>query len=153
MTGPIPPGVLATIVRAGLVLPRPPFPGQPWRPRTEAEVHLLRQARQMDRARQVLLGEVGRLRKVLVDHHVADRRQLAGQCPLTPQQLETLAAAAAGETLGETALRLIVSVDTLKSRRSRIVKLLGARDLSHAVALAMAAGWLTAQDVTGGGAP
>lgn len=153
MSGPIPTGVLATIARIGLVLPRAPYPGQPWQPRTEAEAHLLRQARHMDRARQVLLGEVGRLRGALADLHAADREQGAVQRPLTVAQWEALAAAARGETLDETAARLIVSVHTLKSRRARIVRLLGARDLTHAVALAVAAGWLTAKDVTGGGAP
>lgn len=147
---------LATIIRTGLVLPKLPFPGRSWEPRTGAERHLLGQARALDLVRRQLLGEIGRLRQELGEREVRRMHVLTGPTrPLTAQQLEVLAGAATGETLEETASRMCLSFHTVKSHRVRAVKRLGARDMTHAVALAMAAGWIAPESVplTGGGAP
>ncbi|MCZ0996383.1 hypothetical protein O1L44_30015 [Streptomyces noursei] len=87
------------------MLPRGPRPGQPWTPRTDAESHLLIEARRLDRARLQLLGEVGRLRHQLgvrrTDGQV--RRETAARlaerwsgCPLGVSQLNVLIGAARG---------------------------------------------------------
>src|SRR5687767_2026140 len=55
--------VLEQIRTAGLVRPGGPYAGREWRPRTPAEAQLWREACRLDRVRQLLLGEVGRLRQ------------------------------------------------------------------------------------------
>jgi DNA-binding CsgD family transcriptional regulator len=152
--------VLDQLRKAGLVLPRPPYPGQEWKPRTDAEQHLLGECRRLDRVRQLLLADVGRLRQevaktprrelIAADARTADRLR---DCPLTQAQIDIVAAAAAGESVEETARRLFLSCDAVKSHRQRAVLRLHARNLAHAVALCTAAGWITAGQITGGVAP
>jgi DNA-binding CsgD family transcriptional regulator len=61
---------------------------------------------------------------------------------LTPRLFDTLQGLAAGENLGETAARLNVSEDTLKTHRRRLYKRLGATGGAHAVAIAGSQGLL-----------
>lgn len=156
----LPPSALAQLRRAGVTLPRPSAPGTEWTPRTDAERHLLRECHRLDRIRQMLLAEVGRLRQSLGQapqrERVAAAARTAGRlsaCPLTTGQLSVLAAAAAGESPEDTARRLVVTYDTVRSQRQRAVHRLGARSVTHAVALAVAAGWITREQVTGGVTP
>lgn len=150
---PLPDGLLAQLRKGGLVLPRPPFPGKTWSPSTGAERHLLREGYRLDRVRQQLLAEVGRLRWVYADH-AARRRPGAPQvpvsCPLDAEQLAVLAAAAAGENTRDTCRRLLMPYDAIRSRKRRIAAQLGARNTTHAVALAVAAGWITAEQINRG---
>lgn len=149
--------VLAQLRTAGLALPKSPYPGQAWAPRTDAEQHLLRESRRLDRLRQLLLEEVGRLRKeaghkprrevIAAAAHTAGRLK---DCPLSPQERAIIAAAAAGESPQETARRLCLAYDTVKSHRQRALSRLEARSVPHAVALAVAAGWVSARQVTEG---
>jgi len=151
---------VAQLRTAGLVRPRSTYPGQAWAPRTDAEQHLLREASRLDRLRLRLLEEVGRLRQELTQTprrevtaaaaRTADRLR---DCPLTPALLGIIAAAAAGESQEETARRLCLSYDTVKTHRQRAVMRLEARNVTHAVALCTAAGWVTAQQITEGVAP
>ncbi|WP_086746175.1 helix-turn-helix transcriptional regulator [Streptomyces scabiei] len=150
--------VLAQLRTAGLVLPRGPYPGRSWAPRTEAETHLLAEARRLDRARQLLLVEVGRAR------HGAPRRdgreywqaaaraalRHAVDCPLGNSQLAVLVGAALGEQPEETAARLELALGTVKTARQRAIRNLGARSITHAVALAVAAGWIRPRAADGG---
>lgn len=62
---------------------------------------------------------------------------------LTPRLVDVLQALAAGETLGETAARLRLSEDTVKTHRRRLYARLGARTGAHAVAIASGRGLLT----------
>lgn len=76
--------------------------------------------------------------------HITDR---AAQAPfggrrLTPRLVDTLHALAAGENLPETAARLQVSTDTVKTHRRRLYKQLGAKSGPHAVAIASRQGLL-----------
>jgi len=65
---------------------------------------------------------------------------------LTPRELEELALAASGKEVPEIARRRALSIETIKSRRRLILAKLGARNVTHAVALAYEAGILpTAQ--------
>ena len=66
---------------------------------------------------------------------------LEGQ-PLNDRETEILAGAAEGETAIETGRRLYLSSETVKSYRKRIIAKLGARNGTHAVALALRAGLL-----------
>lgn len=164
--------VLATIARAGLVLPRPPFPGQRWQPRTPAEQHLLRQARALDVMRRQLLAEIGRLQAGvghlygkgrLLQAEVAEleetvrdlgrerepRADLVGD--LSPAELEVLVSAATGESGEEFARRMCINPHTVKTRRRRAIRRLGARSFTQAVAIVVAAGRATT--ALGGGAP
>lgn len=152
--------VLAQMRAAGLARPRSLSPGQEWKPRTDAEQHLLREGYRLDRLRLVLLEEVGRLRKeaghkprrevTAASARNADR--LKG-CPLSPQERAIVAAAAAGESLEETAQRLCLAYDTVKTHRQRAVSRLEARSIPHAVALSVSAGWVTTRQITEGVAP
>lgn len=152
--------VLAQLRARGLVLPRGPRPGQAWTPRTEAESHLLVEARRLDRARQALLAEVGRLRHALGVRRGdgQERREEAARlaerwsgCPLGVSQLNVLIGAARGELPEETAARLRIAHDTVKTARRRAVMRLEARSVTHAVAIAVTAGWITPEDIDGGG--
>ena len=62
--------------------------------------------------------------------------------PLNPREREILAGAAEGETAAQTGARLYLSPETVKSYRKRIIAKLGARNGTHAVALALRAGKL-----------
>ena len=66
---------------------------------------------------------------------------LQGQ-PLNDRETEILAGAAEGETAVETGRRLYLSSETVKSYRKRIIAKLGARNGTHAVALALRSGLL-----------
>lgn len=149
---------LAQVRTAGLVRPRPPYPGQEWKPRTAAETHLLREGHRLDRLRLLLLEEVGRLRREIAGTPRAELMAAAArkadrmsQCPLTPAQLAAVAAAASGELPEDTARRLCLSYEALKSSRQRAVSRLQARSMTHAVALTLAYGWLLPGDVLGVG--
>jgi DNA-binding CsgD family transcriptional regulator len=62
--------------------------------------------------------------------------------PLTPREREILAGAAEGETAAQTGARLYLSSETVKSYRKRVIAKLGARNGTHAVALALRSGLL-----------
>ena len=62
--------------------------------------------------------------------------------PLTPREAEVLAGAAEGETAAQTGARLFLSSETVKDYRKRIIAKLGARNGTHAVALALRTGLL-----------
>jgi DNA-binding CsgD family transcriptional regulator len=62
--------------------------------------------------------------------------------PLNDRETEVLAGAAEGETAAQTGARLYLSTETVKSYRKRIIAKLGARNGTHAVALALRAGKL-----------
>lgn len=61
---------------------------------------------------------------------------------LTDRELDCLRLAAAGLTGRETAARLYLSPQTVKFHRSNILRKLGARTTTHAVALAIHRGFL-----------
>lgn len=67
--------------------------------------------------------------------------------PLSAREIEILEAAARGETMEETAKRLWLSFETIKSHRRHIIAKLGARNLPHALALAIRSGALSVDDV------
>ena len=67
--------------------------------------------------------------------------------PLSERELEVLAAAAGGETMDETAKRLWLSLETVKSHRRNVIAKLGARNLAHAIALAIRNGILSVDGV------
>lgn len=62
--------------------------------------------------------------------------------PLTEREEEILAATADGHTAAETGRRLHLSSETVRSYRKRIIAKLGARNGTHAVALALRTGLL-----------
>ena len=62
--------------------------------------------------------------------------------PLNDREADILAGAAAGETAAQTGARLYLSPETVKSYRKRIIAKLGARNGTHAVALALRSGLL-----------
>jgi two-component system, NarL family, response regulator len=62
--------------------------------------------------------------------------------PLNERETEILAGAAAGETAAQTGARLYLATETVKSYRKRIIAKLGARNGTHAVALALRSGKL-----------
>ena len=62
--------------------------------------------------------------------------------PLNDRETEILAGAAEGETAEQTGARLYLSTETVKSYRKRIIAKLGARNGTHAVALARRTGKL-----------
>jgi two-component system, NarL family, response regulator len=62
--------------------------------------------------------------------------------PLNEREAEILAGAANGETAAQTGARLFLSPETVKSYRKRVIAKLGARNGTHAVALALRSGLL-----------
>ena len=62
--------------------------------------------------------------------------------PLTDRETEILAGAAEGETAAQTGARLFLSSETVKGYRKRVIAKLGARNGTHAVALALRRGLL-----------
>jgi two-component system NarL family response regulator len=62
--------------------------------------------------------------------------------PLNERETEILAGAADGETAVQTGQRLYLSPETVKSYRKRIIAKLGARNGTHAVAVALRTGRL-----------
>jgi DNA-binding CsgD family transcriptional regulator len=67
--------------------------------------------------------------------------------PLSERELEVLHAAARGETMDETATRLWLSLETIKSHRRYVIAKLGARNLPHAIALAVRSGLMSVENV------
>ena len=71
---------------------------------------------------------------------------------LTVQQLRVVIGLARGETVIETARRLALSPDTVRTHRRRLFRRLRVHNGAHAVAIAFANGWITRHDlVTPGG--
>jgi DNA-binding CsgD family transcriptional regulator len=70
--------------------------------------------------------------------------------PLTDRETEVLAGAAEGETAAETGKRLFLSSETVKSYRKRVIAKLGARNGTHAVALALRSGLLPVEGLRAG---
>ncbi|HEY9457591.1 MAG TPA: helix-turn-helix transcriptional regulator, partial [Gaiella sp.] len=62
--------------------------------------------------------------------------------PLTARERDVLAGAADGETAEQTGARLYLSSETVKSYRKRVIAKLGAKNGTHAVALALRTGLL-----------
>lgn len=60
--------------------------------------------------------------------------------PLTVRELEVLTLAADGLLLEEVGAKLFISLDTVKTHLIRLRRKLGARNCTHAVALALKAG-------------
>lgn len=152
--------VLAQLRKAGLQRPRPPYPGRAWVPHTDAEQHLLREGCRLDRVRLLLLEEIGRLRRETarmprkeVLAAAARTAERLRQCPLSQAEVAIVAAAAAGESVEETAHRLCLPYDTVRSRRQRAVSRLQARSIPHAVALCVSAGWITSWQIEEGVTP
>lgn len=134
---------------AGLLLPRAPRPGERWVPRTDAEAHLLREAQRLDHVRQLLLAEVGRLRRASGERSGAEIREEAAreaarlrECPLSPSLLGVVAAGAAGLTQDETATRLHFASASVKTSRARVAAILGTRSFGHSIAVCVQAGWV-----------
>lgn len=159
MSAPLPEMALVQLRAAGLARPRSPQAGQAWTPSTKAEQHLLSEAQRLDRLRLLLLEEIGRLRhqaprpsRTQVLEAVARTAVRLRECPLTPMLLAVVEAAAAGDSVEDTARRLSLAYDTVKTHRQRAVSRLQARSVSHAVALCVAAGWITPGQA-GQGAP
>lgn len=163
---------LKAMGKAGLVLPRGPRPGEPWTARTPAEVHLLRQGQRLDVMRRKLLGELARMQlgakdlrakvTTLQGELTGLRRTMrdvgADRAPeftqrVTDVDLSVLAAAARGETRDDTARRLGLSLEAIKSRRVRATRHVGAATFYQAVAMASAAGVVPAVSAMGGGVP
>lgn len=150
----IAPQTLAHIRMAGPRLPRLPGTDGKWVPRTRAEQDLLSECRRLDELRQLLLDEIDRLRQVYAGRAVQPPRTgNAGDSPLTPAELRVLVAAAAGEEPQETARRLCLGYETIKGQRVLARKRLAARSIPHAVAMAVAAGWIPGEAITEGLAP
>jgi DNA-binding NarL/FixJ family response regulator len=102
--------------------------------------------------RQLMAQAASELDIRLTEYEVAALAQQisrkAAQAPvggrrLSPRLVDTLQALAAGENLPETAARLQVSTDTVKTHRRRLYKQLGAKSGAHAVAIASRRGLLT----------
>ena len=66
---------------------------------------------------------------------------------LTDRELETLAAAATGESAAETGTRLYLSTETVKGYRKRIIAKLAARNLTHAAVIAVGMGYINIEAV------
>lgn len=76
----------------------------------------------------------------LVTVKAAERSQI--NTALAPRLMETLQGLATGESREETAERIHVSLDTLRTHRTRLYKVLRARTGAHAVAIASRHGLL-----------
>lgn len=64
------------------------------------------------------------------------------ECPLTDRQLEVIAAAADGLNRAEIGQRLYMAETTVKTHLHAAAVRLGARSTTHAVAIALRAGWV-----------
>lgn len=129
-----------------------------------ADVHR-ETAEQLDALQQVIelvllhdaAGEAidcDRLRVALRDCRlVPGEGQRRPKGPLTRCQLNAVIGAARGETAQETAARLGVAVDTVRSHRIRAFARLGRSTAAGAVAVAMATGLITPGDIRAGGRP
>lgn len=127
--------------------------------RTVCQLSRDRDMREVGQALDDLLAERVRLAEELArqnavirkqnEARAARERQVLGRprCSLSVAQLETVLAAACGEHIEQTARRMSAAVDTVKSRRRAVVARLGARSMTHAVALCMDNGWITPEDI------
>ncbi|MFE9296562.1 helix-turn-helix transcriptional regulator [Streptomyces niveus] len=136
---------LRAIARDGLALPRAPYPGQKWQPTTPAEKHLVAEGRRLDGHRRRLLAEIARMQLAANRARAArrgGRRPVSPVFvePLTERDLETLTAAAAGESESETAARLGLTTAGVRSRRTTARLRLGATTFAQALVIATAAG-------------
>lgn len=68
---------------------------------------------------------------------------------LTPRERDYIIDAALGLTVAQSATRRNVAINTVKVMIRRARKMLGARNITHAVALAIIAGDITPQDLEG----
>lgn len=87
-------------------------------------------------------------------HAVAAKAQQQRTCvetDLPPRLLDMLQAMAAGETRGETATRLHLTEDTVRSHRRRLFQRLGARTSAQAVAIGFRLGLVGSAGVQAGG--
>lgn len=64
-------------------------------------------------------------------------REVLEGTPLTGRDTDILDAAASGETAAETGQRLFLAMETVKFYRKRVIAKLGARNIVHAVAIAL----------------
>lgn len=76
-------------------------------------------------------------------YHLSGRPQPGSAPDLTARELESLTLLAQGLTNREIGERLFVSVDTVKTHVSRMLRKLGARDRAHAVDIAHRLGLLS----------
>jgi DNA-binding CsgD family transcriptional regulator len=67
--------------------------------------------------------------------------------PLTERELETLELAATGRSASDTGGRLHLSSETVKGYRKRIIAKLAARNLTHAVVIAVGMGYINIEAV------
>lgn len=67
---------------------------------------------------------------------------------LTERELEVLEGAALGDTVVDTGRRVLLSPETVKTYRQRIIRKLGARNMMHAVALGVARGHISPRVLT-----
>lgn len=132
---PMPGERLAAIVRAGLVLPH--RGAVEFKPATYGERHLLEQARILDGMRTDLVREVYRLGQRVRELEAARAVQVP---PLSDRHRAVLQAAAVGEAPPETAARLHLTTGTVHHYRYHAVRAIGARNIPHAVALAVDGG-------------
>jgi two-component system response regulator DesR len=77
-----------------------------------------------------------------VDSALAAAAIREGESPLTPRELEVLAAAAGNDTAAEIASRLFLSEGTVRNYLSTAMRKLGARNRREAVDIAEQKGWL-----------
>jgi DNA-binding NarL/FixJ family response regulator len=75
------------------------------------------------------------------------RAARAARCPLTEKQHFALVDAANGVTSGGHAEAAGLSIHTVKSRRSMALMVLRTHSLAQAVAVCMAEGWITPDDI------
>lgn len=81
-------------------------------------------------------------------------RSATSSLRLPPRLFDVLQGLAVGESIGETAQRLCISEDTVKTHRRRLYARLGAKSGPHAVAIAGRAGLpLQVGDGSGAGRP
>lgn len=142
--------VIARLRGAGPRWPRTLYPGRRWTPATPTEELLAGEVSRWHRTCQMLLGELGRARPEPARPAVRGRARVPEDCPLSDAELRALTAAATGEPLEASARRLWVSTTHLKHARQGALQRLRARNVTHAVALCMAAGWITPEALTGG---
>lgn len=78
------------------------------------------------------------------ERNLAPTEEIAERSPelLTPMQVEALRGAANGETMKDTAARTRKSVQTVKEQRGQAKRRLGAKTITHAVALAIQLGYV-----------
>ena len=77
-----------------------------------------------------------------IDSELAAAAITEGESPLTPRELEVLAAAAGNETAADIAATLFLSEGTVRNYLSTAMRKLGARNRREAVDIAEQKGWL-----------